>query len=169
MKKDTKNLLLLGAVAVGGYFLLTKTSIAQNLGLTAPRSSANTPIEVTSVTPDGTEVTETVNTTEEGVNAINRAVTSGRTLKKSFSFEAIPKDFGVTVKGDTRGTVFRTGTGGIFTNISDGKQMFVGIRQPLRDAQGLSNFDRLIIKNKSLSSNLGYTPTAEEARRLGFI
>lgn len=129
MKKNTSTLLALGGIAAAIYFFSTTRQVSALSPVTAPRI-------VQSTTPNGDIVEETINTPEEGVDAINRAVSSGRTLIRTS----------------------RTLSPGV-ARLGDGSTVKIEVRQPTQDSRGLTALDRRILKNIQEAKARGENPT----------
>lgn len=132
----TKDLVLIGAL-IGGAYLLFKSQPT-----TAQVSNIQAPQEVVSVAPNGATVTETIHTPAEGVDAINRAITQGRTLLRT-----------------SKTLAYNPATNTGVAKLGDGSIKQITVSSVERDSAGLSEWDRRIIRNYKEAIARGESPS----------
>jgi len=159
MKKNTKNLLIVGAIALGAYFLLKKNSVSASGGSGGGLLSAGSGLQDAAVTlgesgakqsTTSSQYAQAVNdfinapintpsSIQSGVNVINTALAEGVQL---------PRLSSTTGTGYTAQIGGETLTGNI-AKLASGTSAFVSVSPAKTDAQGQTNLDKIIAKNKA--------------------
>lgn len=144
----TADLLLLGAVGVAAYFLVTRKAAAEPTGYA---SSGGVPVIAVK---DGAANVTVAKSIPEAIAAVNVAQQTGARIVG-------------TSRTITRGVTATVGGGSYSGNVAilggQTTPSFIGIRQPARDAAGLTATDRLILRNAGLA------PTTQNARNKGLL